>query len=134
MSWQLKSNIISKKKPNSKFINKEHIIEIAMHIIICVACSAAILHFIHKTKTYSKTEMDSEGKSMNEPNTDNSSLFLIGCFEIVITALVFNIESTYRMILFKNAAMLVWAALCLSMMTFILFFMKQKLSVFLQVS
>ncbi|ORX82959.1 hypothetical protein K493DRAFT_240394 [Basidiobolus meristosporus CBS 931.73] len=91
---------IHRKRPTANLVSKKVITSLIGHIFIHALVQVSVFRLV-QTKTWylPPTEFTS---AKNVRNFENTSLFLISCFQYILTAIVFNVGPPYRRSMFSN--------------------------------
>eukprot|EP01132_Coremiostelium_polycephalum_P000436 gene436-551_t len=111
------SSKLSIKRPSSRLMSGAIVGSLILHILVCVAFQVAVF-FLVRTKSWYNEDVHDEENIITYPTT---SLFILGCFQYLIMALVFSMGKPFLKPLYTNRYLFVTYLIALVTTVLILF-------------
>ncbi|KAH8828068.1 P-type ATPase [Flagelloscypha sp. PMI_526] len=104
---------IHSKRPTASLVSKKVLVSIIGQIVLAAIFQGWAYLWVRQQSWYTpppKSDPDVDGNKLESLNWENSSLFLISCFQYILVAAVFSIGPPYRKPMWTNGWLM--ASLC----------------------
>ncbi|KAF1822987.1 uncharacterized protein K489DRAFT_319905 [Dissoconium aciculare CBS 342.82] len=119
MGWTGPYRELSRKRPTASLVSRKVLIPLIGQIVICVLTQFIGWYFVRKQSWYEPPIIDPEHS--NSENSENTTLFLISCFQYILSAIVLSVGKPFRQSMRHNLPFVVTMLIALGISTYMLF-------------
>jgi cation-transporting ATPase 13A3/4/5 len=119
MGWTGPYRELSRKRPTASLVSRKVLIPLIGQIIICVLTQFLGWYFVRRQSWYEPPIIDPEHS--NSENSENTILFLISCFQYILSAIVLSVGKPFRQSMRHNLPFVVTMLVALGISTYMLF-------------
>jgi len=112
MSWAGPAPVLCRKRPKAELVSRKVLTSLLGHMAISIAIQAVTYVSVRKQSWYIRPHVKPE--KSNIKNSENTTLFLVSCFEYIFAGVALNVGPPFRQSATKNwAFILTVVATCL---------------------
>ncbi|KAJ2900185.1 hypothetical protein MKZ38_002544 [Zalerion maritima] len=100
MSWARPFPKLSKKRPTANLVSRKVLTPLLGQMAICIAIQAMAWSAVRRQPWYIPPRVNREMSSIK--NSENTVLFLVSCFEYILSGVVLNAGPPFRQSMFRN--------------------------------
>jgi cation-transporting ATPase 13A3/4/5 len=119
MGWTGPYRELSRKRPTASLVSRKVLIPLIGQIVICVLTQFIGWYFVRQQSWYEPPIIDPEHS--NSENSENTTLFLISCFQYILSAIVLSVGKPFRQSMRHNLPFVVTMLIALGISTYMLF-------------
>jgi cation-transporting ATPase 13A3/4/5 len=119
MGWTGPYRELSRKRPTASLVSRKVLIPLIGQIIICILTQFLGWYFVRRQSWYEAPIIDPDHS--NSENSENTTLFLISCFQYILSAIVLSVGKPFRQSMRHNLPFVVTMLVALGISTYMLF-------------
>lgn len=119
MGWSAAYPILSRKRPTANLVSRKVLTPLLGQMVLCILTQYLAFHFVQKQPWYQPPVLDPEHS--NSLNSQNTALFLVSCFQYILSAVVLSVGKPYREPMSRNLPFITTIFLALALSTYMLF-------------
>ncbi|KAF3031721.1 hypothetical protein E8E11_001650 [Didymella keratinophila] len=119
MGWSAAYPILSRKRPTANLVSRKVLTPLLGQMVLCILTQYLAFHFVQKQPWYQPPVLDPEHS--NSLNSQNTALFLVSCFQYILSAVVLSVGKPYREPMARNTPFITTIFLALALSTYMLF-------------
>ncbi|KAL1642529.1 hypothetical protein SLS61_009619 [Didymella pomorum] len=119
MGWSAAYPTLSRKRPTANLVSRKVLTPLLGQMVLCVITQYLAFHFVQKQPWYQPPVLDPEHS--NSLNSQNTALFLVSCFQYILSAVVLSVGKPYREPMARNTPFITTIFLALALSTYMLF-------------
>ncbi|KAF3031926.1 hypothetical protein E8E12_001710 [Didymella heteroderae] len=119
MGWSAAYPILSRKRPTANLVSRKVLTPLLGQMVLCILTQYLAFHFVQKQPWYQPPVLDPEHS--NSLNSQNTALFLVSCFQYILSAVVLSVGRPYREPMSRNLPFITTIFLALALSTYMLF-------------
>jgi cation-transporting ATPase 13A3/4/5 len=119
MGWSAAYPILSRKRPTANLVSRKVLTPLLGQMVLCILTQYLAFHFVQKQPWYQPPVLDPEHS--NSLNSQNTALFLVSCFQYILSAVVLSVGRPYREPMARNTPFITTIFLALALSTYMLF-------------
>ncbi|KAF2750201.1 P-type ATPase-like protein [Sporormia fimetaria CBS 119925] len=119
MGWSGAYPVLSRKRPTASLVSRKVLTPLLGHIAICVLVQLVAFKYVQKQPWYQPPVLDKNHS--NSLNSQNTTLFLLSCFQYILSAVVLSVGRPFRQPMSQNAPFVVCLVLTLLITSYMLF-------------
>ena len=118
MGWTGPYKSLSRKRPTASLVNRKVLIPLIGQILICILIQLVVWLAVRQQPWYQPPVLD-PGHS-RPPNSESTSLFLVSCYQYILSAIVLSVGKPFRQSMRHNLPFVVTMGTTLALSTYIL--------------
>ena len=119
MGWSGPFKHLSRKRPTASLVSRKILTPLLGQIVICIVVQFIAWIFVREQSWYQKPVIDPDHS--NSHNSENSALFLLSCYQYILSAIVLSVGPPFRQRMTKNMPFVVTMGLALAISSYMLF-------------
>ena len=119
MGWTGPYAELSQKRPTASLVSRKVLTPLLGQIVICILIQALGWDFVRQQSWYKPPVIDT-GHS-NAHNSENSTLFLLSCYQYILSAIVLSVGPPFRQSMRHNLPFVVTMGAALAISSYLLF-------------
>ena len=119
MGWTGPYHQLSKKRPTASLVSRKVLIPLLGQIAICILIQAIAFQVVHWQPWYIPPRLDKERS--NTQNSQNTALFLMSCYQYILSAIVLSVGHPFRQSMRHNLPFVITMVVALLISTYMLF-------------
>lgn len=119
MGWSGAYHRLSRKRPTASLVSRKVLTPLLGQIIICIAIQTIGFRAVQTQPWYQPPILDKNHS--NSLNSQNTTLFLVSCFQYILSAVVLSIGRPFRQPMSQNLPFVITMFLTLAITTYMLF-------------
>ncbi|KAF2012664.1 hypothetical protein BU24DRAFT_453033 [Aaosphaeria arxii CBS 175.79] len=119
MGWSGAYPKLSRKRPTASLVSRKVLTPLLGQIVICVLIQSLGFEFVQKQPWYKPPIIDKDHS--NSLNSQNTTLFLVSCFQYILSAVVLSIGRPFRQPMSQNLPFVTTMFLTLAITIYMLF-------------
>ncbi|PVI07557.1 P-type ATPase-like protein [Periconia macrospinosa] len=119
MGWSGPYPTLSRKRPTASLVSRKVLVPLLGQITLCILTQAIAFETVQKQKWYIKPVVDKDHS--NSTNSQNTALFLVSCFQYILSAVVLSVGRPFRQPMSRNLPFVVTILVTLLVATYMLF-------------
>ncbi|KAF2715019.1 P-type ATPase-like protein [Pleomassaria siparia CBS 279.74] len=132
MGWSGAYPYLSRKRPTASLVSRKVLTPLIGQIVICVIVQLIGFEYVQKQTWYQPPVLD---KNHSNPlNSQNTTLFLVSCFQYILSAVVLSIGRPFREPMSQNLPFVITMAITLAITCYMLFDPAQWLTKLMQLT
>ncbi|TVY85195.1 putative cation-transporting ATPase [Lachnellula suecica] len=132
MGWSGPFPVLSQKRPTANLVSRKVLTPLLGQIVICILIQAVGFQAVQKQPWFIPPHLDRENS--NVENSENTTLFLVSCYEYVLSAIVLSVGPPFRQSMAHNLPFVVTIVVTLLFSSYMLFDPSEWLSDFMQLT
>ncbi|KAJ4363356.1 hypothetical protein N0V95_001129 [Ascochyta clinopodiicola] len=119
MGWSAAHPILSRKRPTANLVSRKVLTPLLGQMVLCILTQFLAFHFVQQQPWYQPPILDPEHS--NSLNSQNTALFLVSCFQYILSAVVLSVGRPYREPMSRNLPFISTIFLTLALSVYMLF-------------
>lgn len=119
MGWSGAYPHLSRKRPTASLVSRKVLTPLLGQMALCILIQAIGFEYVQRQPWYQPPVVDKNHS--NSLNSQNTTLFLISCFQYTLSAVVLAIGKPFREPMSRNLPFIVTLFLALAVITYLLF-------------
>lgn len=119
MGWTGPYPVLSRKRPTADLVSRKVLTPLLGQIAICILIQFSIFKTVQLQPWFEPPRLGLE--DTNIENSENTALFLISCFQYILTSVVLSVGPPFRQPILSNAPLVCTIAIDLLLSTYMLF-------------
>lgn len=119
MGWSGAYPILSRKRPTANLVSRKVLTPLLGQMVFCIFIQFIAFHYVQQQDWYLPPVIDREHS--NSLNSQNTALFLVSCFQYILSAVVLSIGKPYREPMSRNLPFVTTIFLTLAITAYMLF-------------
>ncbi|KAL9048846.1 MAG: hypothetical protein Q9162_007517 [Coniocarpon cinnabarinum] len=119
MGWTGPYHHLSKKRPTASLVSKKVLVPLLGQIAVCILIQAVAFEVVHWQSWYQPPKLNKQHS--NTTNSQNTSLFLLSCYQYILSAIVLSVGHPFRQSMRHNLPFVITMMVALSISTYMLF-------------
>ncbi|KAF2474203.1 uncharacterized protein BDR25DRAFT_323219 [Lindgomyces ingoldianus] len=119
MGWSGAYPQLSRKRPTASLVSRKVLTPLLGQIFICVVIQAVGFEYVQKQPWYQPPIVDKDHS--NSLNSQNTTLFLVSCFQYILSAVVLSVGKPFRQPMSQNLPFVITMLLTLAITFYLLF-------------
>lgn len=119
MGWSGAYPTLSRKRPTANLVSRKVLTPLLGQMVFCIAVQAIAYTFVMKQEWYQKPTIDPNHS--NSLNSQNTALFLVSCFQYILSAVVLSVGKPYREPMSRNLPFVTSIFVTLAITAYMLF-------------
>ena len=119
MGWSAAYPVLSRKRPTANLVSRKVLTPLLGQMVLCILTQFLAFHFVKQQKFYIPPTVDREHS--NSLNSQNTALFLVSCFQYILSAVVLSVGRPYREPMSRNLPFISTIFLTLALSVYMLF-------------
>jgi len=132
MGWSGAFPQLSRKRPTASLVSRKTLTPLLGQIVLCVLTQAVAFEYVQKQPWYQPPVVDKDHS--NALNSQNTSLFLVSCFQYTLSAVVLSVGRPFRQPMSQNLPFVITILFALLITCYMLFDPAQWLTDFMQLT
>lgn len=119
MGWTGPYPSLSRKRPTASLVSRKVLTPLIGQIVITIVFQFIGWFFVRKQPWYQPPVLDTEHS--NSKNSENTTLFLLSCYQYILSAIVLSIGKPFRQSMRHNLPFVITMAVALGVSSYMLF-------------
>jgi cation-transporting ATPase 13A2 len=119
MGWSGAYPTLSRKRPTANLVSRKVLTPLLGQMVLCIAVQAVAWTHVQKQDWYAPPIIDPEHS--NSLNSQNTALFLVSCFQYILSAVVLSVGKPYREPMARNLPFISTIFVTLAITAYMLF-------------
>lgn len=119
MGWSGPYSILSRKRPTASLVSRKVLTPLLGQIAICIVIQAIGFEYVQRQPWFEPPVLD-KNKS-NSHNSENTTLFLLSCYQYILSAIVLSVGPPFRQRMGQNVPFVITMVVTLLATTYMLF-------------
>lgn len=119
MGWTGPYRELSRKRPTASLVSRKVLTPLLGQIVICILVQLVGWVFVRQQRWYEPPVLD-RGHS-NSQNSENSTLFLLSCYQYILSAIVLSVGPPFRQSMRHNLPFVITMGVALAISSYMLF-------------
>ncbi|KJX93603.1 hypothetical protein TI39_contig4286g00001 [Zymoseptoria brevis] len=119
MGWSGPYHELSRKRPTASLVSRKVLTPLIGQIVICVMTQFIGWWFVRQQPWYKPPIIDKDHS--NSKNSENSTLFLVSCFQYILSAIVLSVGKPFRQSMGHNLPFVITMLVALAISAYMLF-------------
>ncbi|MCJ1247270.1 hypothetical protein MMC30_004484 [Trapelia coarctata] len=132
MGWTGAYPVLCRKKPTASLVSRKVLTPLLGQIVTCIIIQLIGFEFVQRQPWYIPPKLDKE--KSNVENSQNTTLFLLSCFQYIFSGIVLSIGPPFRQSMTQNLPFVVTIVAALLFSAYMLFDPGARLSSFMQLT
>ena len=104
MGWTGAYPTLSRKRPTASLVSRKVLTPLLGQIVLCILVQLVAFETVQKQPWYQPPELDRQ--KSNTDNSQNTALFLVSCYQYILSAVVLSIGPPFRESMTSNGTVL----------------------------
>ncbi|KAI9700427.1 MAG: hypothetical protein M1836_002442 [Candelina mexicana] len=132
MGWTGPYPTMSRKRPTASLVSRKVLTPLLGQIAICILTQLVAFEVVRRQSWFSPPKLDKE--KSNIENSENTTLFLVSCYQYILSAIVLSVGPPFRMSMASNLPFVVTIVVAFLFSSYLLFDPAQWLYDFMQLT
>jgi len=132
MGWTGPFPVLCKKRPTANLVSRKVLTPLLGQIAICILIQAVGFQAVRRQLWFIPPHLDRE--KSNVENSENTTLFLISCYEYILSGIVLSVGPPFRQSMANNLPFVVTIVVTLLFSSYMLFDPSEWLAKFMQLT
>lgn len=132
MGWTGPFPVLCRKRPTANLVSRKVLTPLLGQIAICVLIQAVGFQAVKRQTWYIPPHLDRE--KSNVENSQNTTLFLVSCYEYILSGIVLSVGPPFRQAMSHNLPFVVTIVVALLFSSYMLFDPSPGLASFMQIT
>jgi len=119
MGWSGPYPELSKKRPTASLVSRKVLTPLLGQIVICIVAQLVAWLIVRQQSWYEPPVLDKDHS--NSENSENSTLFLLSCYQYILSAVVLSVGAPFRQSMAHNLPFVVTLLIALAVSSYMLF-------------
>ncbi|KAH8733206.1 hypothetical protein GQ44DRAFT_697072 [Phaeosphaeriaceae sp. PMI808] len=119
MGWSAAYPLLSRKRPTANLVSRKVLTPLLGQMVFCIATQAIAFRIVQQQPWYLPPVIDKEHS--NSLNSQNTALFLLSCFQYILSAVVLSVGKPYREPMSRNLPFITTIFVTLAISAYMLF-------------
>jgi cation-transporting ATPase 13A2 len=119
MGWSGAHPILSRKRPTANLVSRKVLTPLLGQMVLAIATQFVAWYLVQKQEWYQPPVLDPEHS--NSLNSQNTALFLVSCFQYILSAVILSVGKPYREPMSRNLPFLLTVFTTLAITAYMLF-------------
>lgn len=119
MGWSGAYPQLSRKRPTANLVSRKVLTPLLGQMVFCILVQAVAWRFVQNQEWYMPPVIDKDHS--NSLNSQNTALFLVSCFQYILSAVVLSVGKPYREPMSRNLPFITTIFLTLAITAYMLF-------------
>ncbi|KAF2112000.1 ATPase type 13A2 [Lophiotrema nucula] len=119
MGWSSAYPRLSRKRPTASLVSRKILTPLLGQIVFCVLIQAVGFEYVQRQPWYQKPVIDKNHS--NSLNSQNTTLFLVSCYQYILSAVVLSVGRPFRQPMSRNLPFVVTMLIALVITSYMLF-------------
>jgi cation-transporting ATPase 13A2 len=119
MGWSGAYPILSRKRPTANLVSRKVLTPLLGQMVLCILVQFITFHFVQLQDWYQPPVIDRDHS--NSLNSQNTALFLVSCFQYILSAVVLSVGKPYREPMSRNLPFITSIFVTLAITLYMLF-------------
>ncbi|KAL6708207.1 hypothetical protein ACN47E_003391 [Coniothyrium glycines] len=119
MGWSGAYPILSRKRPTANLVSRKVLTPLLGQMVFCIIIQFIVFHFVKFQDWYLPPVIDPEHS--NSLNSQNTALFLVSCFQYILSAVVLSVGKPFREPMSRNLPFITTIFVTLAISLYMLF-------------
>ncbi|KAF2841422.1 hypothetical protein M501DRAFT_1000630 [Patellaria atrata CBS 101060] len=119
MGWTGAYSKLSKKRPTASLVSRKVLTPLLGQIILCIIIQLIAFETVQQQSWFVPPVLDKEHS--NSRNSENTALFLVSCYQYILSAIVLSIGPPFRQSMRHNMPFVITMVVALAVCTYMLF-------------
>lgn len=119
MGWSGAYPQLSRKRPTASLVSRKVLTPLLGQIVLCVVIQAIGFKFVQRQPWYEPPVVDKD--KSNSHNSQNTTLFLLSCYQYILSAVVLSVGRPFRQPMSQNVPFVTTMVITLLITTYMLF-------------
>jgi cation-transporting ATPase 13A2 len=119
MGWSGSYSTLSRKRPTASLVSRKVLTPLLGQIVICVLIQFVGFEYVQRQPWYEPPVLDKDHS--NSLNSQNTTLFLVSCFQYILSAVVLSVGKPFRQPMSQNLPFVITMFVTLAITTYMLF-------------
>ncbi|KAK8247670.1 P-type ATPase-like protein [Phyllosticta capitalensis] len=118
MGWTGSAPTLSRKRPTASLVSRKVLVPLLGHIALCILVQAIAFVAVRRQPWYQPPILDRTHS--NAKNSQNTALFLLSCYQYILSALVLSVGPPFRRPIHHNLPFVITLGVTLALSTYLL--------------
>ncbi|OCL09650.1 hypothetical protein AOQ84DRAFT_353930 [Glonium stellatum] len=118
MGWSGAYPILSRKRPTASLVSRKVLTPLLGQIAICILIQFIGFEYVQRQPWYTPPVLDKD--KSNSHNSENTTLFLVSCYQYILSAVVLSVGPPFRQSMAQNLPFVVAMVVTLLIATYML--------------
>ncbi|TVY58655.1 putative cation-transporting ATPase [Lachnellula cervina] len=132
MGWTGPFPVLCRKRPTANLVSRKVLTPLLGQIAICILIQAVSFQAVQRQPWFIPPHLDRE--KSNVENSENTTLFLVSCYEYILSGIVLSVGPPFRRSMAHNLPFVVTIVVTLLFSSYMLFDPSEWLSSFMQLT
>ncbi|KAK4983511.1 hypothetical protein LTR50_007185 [Elasticomyces elasticus] len=119
MGWTGAYPVLAKKRPTASLVSRKVLTPLLGQIVICILIQLVAFEVVQRQSWFQPPVLDKDHS--NSDNSENTSLFLVSCYQYILSAIVLSVGPPFRQSMAHNLPFVVTMVVALAISSYILF-------------
>ncbi|WPG97456.1 putative cation-transporting atpase [Acrodontium crateriforme] len=119
MGWSGPYPTLSRKRPTASLVSRKILVPLLGQIVICVVTQLIGWLVVRQQSWYQPPVLDKDHS--NSKNSENSTLFLLSCYQYILSAVVLSVGAPFRQSMAHNLPFVITMFVALAVSSYMLF-------------
>ncbi|KAL6713089.1 hypothetical protein ACLMJK_009210 [Lecanora helva] len=119
MGWTGAYPALSRKRPTASLVSRKVLTPLLGQVLLCILIQAIAFEYVQKQSWFKPPHLDKE--KSNIVNSENTTLFLVSCFQYVFSGVVLSVGPPFRQTMRNNLPFVVTIVTTLLFAAYMLF-------------
>ncbi|EWC45057.1 hypothetical protein DRE_06196 [Drechslerella stenobrocha 248] len=132
MSWSDPADKLSVKRPTASLVSRKVLTPLLGQMAICLLVQMAVYSLVQEQPWYIPPVVDPE--KSNILNSQNTSLFLVSCYQYILSSLILSVGPPFRKPMLQNIPYIVTIVISMAIVTYLLVAPAKSIMDFMQLT
>ena len=132
MGWTGPCDSLSRRRPTASLVSRKVLTPLLGQVLICIIVQAIIFRLVRQQPWYIAPRLNTERSNIE--NSQNTSLFLISCYQYILSSVVLSVGPPFRQTMTNNLPFVATIISSLLFTTYLLFDPAAGLASFMQLT
>ncbi|KAH7321459.1 hypothetical protein BKA65DRAFT_463538 [Rhexocercosporidium sp. MPI-PUGE-AT-0058] len=132
MGWTGPFPVLGQKRPTANLVSRKVLTPLLGQIVICILIQAVAFQAVRRQPWFIPPHLNKE--KSNVENSENTSLFLVSCYEYILAGIVLSVGPPFRQSMSHNLPFVVTIVVALLVSSYLLFDPSAGVAKFMQLT
>ena len=132
MGWTGPYETLCRKRPTASLVSRKVLTPLLGQILLCIVLQASIYHIVHQQPWFIPPKLNKQRSNIE--NSENTSLFLLSCYQYILSGVVLSVGPPFRQTMSANLPFVATIISSLLFTSYLLFDPAAGLARFMQLT
>ena len=108
VGWSGAYPVLSRKRPTASLVSRKVLTPLLGQIAICILIQLIGFEYVQRQAWYTPPVLDKD--KSNSHNSENTTLFLVSCYQYILSAVVLSVGPPFRQSMAQNREFYIWCS------------------------